>query len=273
MPRSSQLYSGSECVCNLSDTTQNELNWCTQWNVVEFRYYVGPDVMDAQTYIFVADGDTTIKDNTYTKILRYYSLLPENKEYVAAIRQQGDSVMVHYEHVDYLLYDFGVKIGDERDVFVGINNWEDLYQIDGRSTHKNKVTDVSILPDGRRKIAVEIYLLNPENNYEDYNGYVGWTEWIEGVGCRDGLLYTGACSGRSGCFSHALLCASKGEEYLYINDDEFFSQFNCVCNGTNLTAVQEVQADPTNAHKVIENGQLIIIRDDVRYNVLGALMK
>ncbi len=39
------------------------------------------------------------------------------------------------------------------------------------------------------------------------------------------------------------------------------------------TAIQEVQADPTNAHKIIENGQLVIIRDDVRYNILGAAVK
>ncbi len=39
------------------------------------------------------------------------------------------------------------------------------------------------------------------------------------------------------------------------------------------TAVPEVQAEPIDAHKVIDNGQLVIIRDDVRYNILGAAVK
>ncbi len=39
------------------------------------------------------------------------------------------------------------------------------------------------------------------------------------------------------------------------------------------TAVEVVQAEPIDAHKVIENGRFVIIREGVRYNVLGAQME
>lgn len=39
------------------------------------------------------------------------------------------------------------------------------------------------------------------------------------------------------------------------------------------TAVEEVEVAPAKAVKVVENGQLIIIRDGVRYNAVGAVME
>ncbi len=220
------------------------------------------DISEGKTYIFVAAGDTTIAANTYTKIVRYWSLSPENTEYIAAIRTQGDSLLVHYEHADYLLCDFGVNVRDERDVFAGINNMECLTTYNGK--YINKVTAVSILEDGRRKITVNIHEI-----IEGGDGYIGSTNWIEGVGCTDGLLYTGACGGRTSSFGYALLCASNGENNLYTTDLEWLSEYGCEYNSTQTT-LEDVQTEPINAHKAIENGQLVIIRDGVRYNILGA---
>lgn len=39
------------------------------------------------------------------------------------------------------------------------------------------------------------------------------------------------------------------------------------------TAVEDVQVDATKAIKVVENGQLVIIRDGVRYNAVGAVIE
>ncbi len=243
----------------ISATAQT--TWCTQWNVLEYRNHMD-GTSEGKTYIFVAAGDTTIAANTYTKIVRYWSLSPDEKEYIAAIRTQGDSLLVHYEHADYLLCDFGVKVGDERDVFAGINNMHLSYTKEGKFI--NKVTAVSTLEDGRRKITVNIHEI-----VEGGDGYIGSTDWIEGVGCTDGLLYTGACGGRTGSYGYALLCASNGDNNLYTTDLEWLSEYGCEYNSTK-TALEEVQAESINAHKAIENGTLVIIKDGVRYNVLGA---
>ncbi len=203
---------------------REKVDWCTQWNIMEFRFAssVGGDDF-AQTYIYVADGDTTIADKTYTKISYYHSLTPDKKQYAAAIRQQGDSVMIHYEQADYLLYDFGVKVGDERDVFVGINNWE----VGVRGTYKNKVTDVSILSDGRKRISVDIYW--SDTNGEYYDEFIESGEWwIEGVGSADGILHTGADGGRVGGYSNALLCASNEEGGMY--NSGWSKSYTCVYN-------------------------------------------
>ena len=39
------------------------------------------------------------------------------------------------------------------------------------------------------------------------------------------------------------------------------------------TAVEEVKAEAGKAVKVVENGQLVIIRDGVRYNAVGAVIE
>ncbi len=244
---------------------REKVEWCTQWNVLQSNASLGPDDYP-RTYIFVAYRDTTIADKTYSKIGQYWSLEPEKQEYVAAIRQQGDSVLVHYEHADYLLYDFGVKVGDEREVFVGIDNWGYV----PTSTLTNKVTAVSALPDGRKKIAVDIYC--GDKNSEYYEWDVIPSEWIEGVGSVDGLLYTGALGiGVAGNAGYTLLCASNEDGCVYTG--KWYEQYGCEYNRTDDTALEEVQTEPINAHKVIENGHLIIVRDGVRYNVLGTPMK
>ncbi len=240
---------------------KQQTTWCTQWNVLRSNGSLGPSDYP-RTYIFVAYGDTIIADKTYAKIGRYWSLEPEKQEYVAAIRQQGDSVLVHHEHADYLLYDFGVKEGDEREVFVGINNW-------GHSptgTFANKVTAVSILPDGRKKISVDIYY--GDKNSEYYEWEVISSDWIEGVGSVSGLLYTGSFGGLVGSAGYILLCASNEDGCVYTG--ELFEQYGCEYNRIDDTALEEIQTEPINAHKAIENGHLIIVRDGVRYNVLGA---
>ncbi len=196
------------------------------WNVLEFNTSLGPDDFYAQTYIFVAYEDTTIADKAYSKIGRYWSLEPEKREYVAAIRQQGDSLMVHYEHTDYLLCDFGVKVGDEREVFVGINNWGST--LVPTNTYKNKVTDVIVLPDGRKEILVDIYW--GDKNSEDYEWCVHSGKWIEGVGDANGLLYTGSSGGRVGGGGYALLCASDVTKCIFTSEDTWLSDFGCVYN-------------------------------------------
>ncbi len=202
----------------------NKVDWCTQWNVIEFRFDggVGPDISEAKTYTFVADGDTVIADNTYTKIMRYWSFEPENTEYIAAIRHQNDSVMVYYEDEEYLLYDFGVQVGDEREIFAGLNN------VHYAKTFKNKVTDLSILPDGRRKILIDIYERRTNGDGEYIKDHE--KDWTEGIGCTwHGLLYTGGI-GLPGACGNALLCAYKETDCVYTAEIDWLNELGCVYN-------------------------------------------
>ncbi len=58
---------------------------------------------------------------------------------------------------------------------------------------------------------------------------------------------------------------SKFKESLQLNISEI--------KAASSTAVEEVKAETGKAVKVVENGQLIIIRDGVRYNAVGAVME
>ncbi len=204
---------------------REEVDWCTQWNVLEYYNTTRGD-SKGKTYVYIAYGDTTIADKTYKQILGYYSLAPSKLEYVAAIRQQGDSLMVYYENAEYLLCDFGVQVGDEREVFMGINNWE-LYGYNNTTgTYRNKVTDVSVLSDGRRKISVDIYF----GEDDEYYGNAYYNGWIEGVGSTGGLLHTGADGGRVGGSSYTLLCASSKGNCVFSNNSGWLADFDCVEN-------------------------------------------
>ncbi len=216
-------------MCVLAVNAQTTIEWCTQWNVLE---YYNSTIGDSKgkTYVYIAYGDTTIADKTYTQILSYYSLTPNKLEYVAAIRQQGDSLMVYYENAEYLLCDFGAQVGDEREVFVGINNWDWSVENDNvTGTYRNKVTDVSVLSDGRRKIAVDIYWGDQNEEYSDEFVEQGAC-WIEGVGSTGGLLYTGGDGGRVGGSSYTLLCASSKGNCVFSNNSGWLADFDCVEN-------------------------------------------
>ncbi len=222
-----RLFTSLLCAISvLAVHAQTTIEWCTQWNVLEYRNTTRGD-SQGQTYIYIAYGDTTIANNTYKQILGYHSLTPSKLEYVAAICQQGDSLMVYYEDAEYLLCDFGAQVGDYRDVFVGINNWDWNAEI-GREkgTYKNKVTDVSVLSDGRRKISVGI--LYGED--DEYYGDADRCEWIEGVGSTGGLLHTGEEGGRVGGSSYTLLCASSKGNCVFSNNSGWLADFDCVEN-------------------------------------------
>lgn len=202
--------------------TNNSIDFCTQWNELEYTHNFGTGETSTKTRIFVAEGDTVINETTYKKILNYYwSSTPTDKEYIGAMRWQGDKVFLHYNQTEYLLYDFGVKVGDELDIFAGLNNAEIM------GTYKNKVTDVTILPNGKRKITVDVYpRFNEDDDQTDIDSYIEkGVEWIEGVGSTQGLLYTGIRL--PGCYGYRLLCASQGDELIYQTKDEWFTQFGC----------------------------------------------
>ncbi len=73
-------------------------------------------------------------------------------------------------------------------------------------------------------------------------------------------------------FSHITVSTDQIEVKTYTGDKDanatLFDAWKIV-KPTQETAVEDVTIEETNVRKVFENGQLIIIRDNVRYNVLG----
>ena len=74
------------------------------------------------------------------------------------------------------------------------------------------------------------------------------------------------------CFvGNHLVCASQNGVMLYQMDDAEMEQLGaeCLCEGYVGTSVETIITSNTNASKLIQDGQLFILRDGKTYNVMG----
>ena len=180
-----------------------------QWNVLEIQAYIDRLVI----YEFTLSSDTIINNVTYTKVMQRATLTSNAPTYAAAIRQENDKVFVCHDSKEYLLYDFGVKIGDEIMVWGGLDHPTTLC--------KNIVKDVQTTADGKRVLSVEIQH-NTETEPKDE------AQWIEGVGSTHGLLYTGVTY-VGGPF-HYLQCAYTNGAQVYKRTGDTFAEYGCEYN-------------------------------------------
>lgn len=224
-----------------------ETQWCNQWNVLRFRpeYGYGKPT-DERTLVYVANGDTTIQERQYTKILSYYSNQPDKKEYAGAVRYEGEKAYLFYDKEEYLLYDFDVQAGDERQIFVGINN----VQTAEVRTFRNKVTKVDVLPNGKKQITVDIY------SHPDDPNHTETSVLTEGIGSERGFLYTGGF-GPTGGFTHFLLCAYRNGQCVYTTENTELTKYGCDYNVDPTDAVENTAApvltvSPNPVHDYLE---------------------
>ena len=115
----------------------------------------------------------------------------------------------------------------------------------------------------------------------DGKKYKKWTlacgyEYIEGIGAINGEGY-----GHYLCLESwvqpgtyirtCLVCASRDGQLLYKMDDAELERLGaeCLCEGYVDTSVETKITPNTNASKLIQDGQLFILRDSKTYNVMG----
>lgn len=206
------MVSVTAILAHAENSVYNQNISCDKWKVLEFRTHMGmPEETESHMTLFYTSGDTTINHVSYRKVLRTTTTINEPGEYIAAIREDGKQVYVYYIDQEYLLYDFGAQVGDERQIFSGIN--------DTPRSYKNVIKDIHTLEDGRKVLDVEIIGVDEQDQEFDRRP----TKWIEGIGSKSGLLYTGL--DLPGGFIHHLLCAYKSGQCIYTTDDEFFRSY------------------------------------------------
>ena len=115
----------------------------------------------------------------------------------------------------------------------------------------------------------------------DGKEYKKWTlacgiEYIEGIGAINGEGF-----GNYLCLQHKahpatyigspLVCASRNGKLLYQMDDAEMKRLGaeCLCEGYVGASVETIITSNTNASKLIQDGQLFILRDGKTYNVMG----
>ena len=78
--------------------------WCNQWNVVSHSHRPGQPLYGAGTMIYQLEGDTTINQQVYTKLVYTYTpYCPTEKWYRGALRfTENKKVYIYYDNTEYL---------------------------------------------------------------------------------------------------------------------------------------------------------------------------
>ena len=255
---------GTDCLCDGYQSSYKD-QWSDTWNVLSHGYRPGQPLFGACTMIYQLEGDTTINQQVYTKLVcTYTNYSATEKWYSGALRFTEDKkVYIYYDNTEYLLYDFDVQIGDTLDVFAGI----DYY--DFHKTYPHVVTNVNKLDDGRLQFYLDAIVRDEYLNQEEKFPKT----WIEGVGSVDGIIHNNAIIGVGGNGKTALLCAYHNDECIYTTDNPYYTSLGCVYNDPIFSATEEVNAPAQSAQKIMYNGQLLILRDGKTYNVMGMEVK
>ena len=251
----------TECLCEGYQPSYKS-QWCDTWNVVSHSHRPGQPLYGACTMIYQLEGDTTINQQVYTKLVcTYTDYSATEKWYSGALRFTEDKkVHIYYDNTEYLLYDFDVQIGDTLDVFAGI----DYY--DFHKTYPHVVTNVNKLDDGRLQFYLDAIVRDEYLNQEEKFPKT----WIEGVGSVDGIIHNNAIIGVDGNGKTALLCAYHNDVCHYTTDNPNYTPLGCVYNeGDVINAVEYVSVSTPSVQKIIKDGQLLILRDGKTYNVMG----
>ena len=250
----------TECLCDGYQSSYKD-QWSDTWNVLSHGYRPGQPLFGACTMIYQLEGDTTINQQVYTKLVcTYTNYSATEKWYSGALRFTEDKkVYIYYDNTEYLLYDFDVQIGDTLDVFAGI----DYY--DFHKTYPHVVTNVNKLDDGRLQFYSDAIVRDEYLNQEEKFPKT----WIEGVGSVDGIIHNNVIIGVGGNGKTALLCAYHNDECIYTTDNPYYTSLGCVYNDPIFSATEEVNAPAQSAQKIMYNGQLLILRDGKTYNVMG----
>lgn len=254
---------------------QSDNIWCNQWNILSHGQESNPNdpFPHARTSIYWL-SENTVNRNGYEYIpLMCSSSKPnvESTQLVGELRftEEDKQVYFYYDNTEYLLYDFGAQVGDQLQIFSGINNYNyyDYYE-----TYTHVVTRREYLDDGRIKLTSIPFFGDPVPDDINENNYSSVT-WIEGVGSEHGIVHNNI-NNLPGMGTEWLLCAYRDDECRYTTDDPEYAPLGCVYNeGDVINAVESVSISAPSVQKIIKDGQLLILRDGQTYNVMGMEVK
>ena len=238
---------GAECLCEAENP---EDLFPTLWGLqrTEVEYHTDG-----------ASSPSLVSFNEYTPTFvngKWY--LYDGRNY---LREENNQVLLYapdreiYE--DVVLYDWALEVGD-------------TLPYHNKSVYRKSdyiVTDVSTITllDGKE--------------YKKWTLACGY-EYIESIGAINGHGYGLFLSlpnySHLGTYIHTnLVCASRNGQLLYQMDEAEMEQLGaeCLCEGYVGTSVETIITSNTNASKLIQDGQLFILRDGKTYNVMGMEVK
>ena len=220
--------------------------------------------------------DTVIQDHSYLKFYEYYSSL--------FLREENNKVLIYSTVLqkDLVLYDYTLEVGD---------SLPGLY-IDYRYSEDEPfaIVDYNIKRDGSRYFQTDTFVVTDVSHVTLLDGierkkwtltnkHYGVREYVEGIGSF-GEGYNEAGEFFFLILNHPyttesvgvhLVCVSKDGQLLYQMDAAEMERLRteCLCDGGISSAVEAITTPDSDTKKFLHNNQLLILRDDKTYNVMG----
>ena len=260
----------TECLCDGYQSSYKD-QWCNQWNILSHGQGSDPDepFPHAGTSIYWL-SENTINRNGYEYIPLMCSSSKPNVEQTSLVGElrftENKQVYFYYDNTEYLLYDFGAQVGDQLQIFSGIDNYHRY------KTYTHVVTRREYLEDGRIKLTSIPFFDEPVPDVINENNYLSVT-WIEGVGATAGIVHNNI-NYIPGMGTDWLLCAYHNDVCHYTTDDPEYMPLGCVYNeGDTINAVENVSPSIPSAQKIIKDGQVLILRNGNTYTMQGQEVK
>ena len=173
-----------------------------EYNTFIYNYFGYIEPIKTLTTKF--EGYTTIGENEYMNVYQKDTSTTNEYELIGYMREEDNGKVYFYDNdKEYLLYDFGMEVGDSIKIY-----WQQCYECE-TYIRLDSITEEEI--GG----AIRKCYHTSSNEFGFWGAPV---VWVEGIGSLDGLFYPESMTAPGGYIT-TLLCYKEKGELVYMNEE------------------------------------------------------
>ena len=196
------IYMNEEYGTCFIDNTTDLVKENVEYNTFIYNYFGYIEPIKTLTTKF--EGYTTIGENEYMNVYQKDTSTTNEYELIGYMREEDNGKVYFYDNdKEYLLYDFGMKVGDSIKIY-----WQQCYECE-TYIRLDSITEEEI--GG----AIRKCYHTSSNEFGFWGAPV---VWVEGIGSLDGLFYPESMTAPGGYIT-TLLCYKEKGELVYMNEE------------------------------------------------------
>ncbi len=227
-----------------------------EYNTFIYNYFGYIEPIKTLTTKF--EGYTTIGENEYMNVYQKDTSTTNEYELIGYMREEDNGKVYFYDNdKEYLLYDFGMEVGDSIKIY-----WQQCYECE-TYIRLDSITEEEI-GGAMRKCY--------HTSSNEFGFWGAPVVWVEGIGSLDGLFYPESMTAPGGYIT-TLLCYKEKGELVYMNEE--FD--DCIIGNTlseeevmTGTSISKVYPNPgeniLNIRTVLPEGRIEV------YDILGKVI-
>ena len=173
-----------------------------EYNTFIYNYFGYIEPIKTLTTKF--EGYTTIGENEYMNVYQKDTSTTNEYELIGYMREEDNGKVYFYDNdKEYLLYDFGMKVGDSIKIY-----WQQCYECE-TYIRLDSITEEEI-GGAMRKCY--------HTSSNEFGFWGAPVVWVEGIGSLDGLFYQESMTAPGGYIT-TLLCYKEKGELVYMNEE------------------------------------------------------